>query len=352
MTINIIGILRSLSSGFETEPMILINAITKAQAKDIKKNKPLEDNGEIPISTKKESISMRTQGKSWKAKRDKIKAKQIQNQTALQTKLQETKEQLKQERENNTVVNDKKSRKASSRGLVLVDKVLEPLDALLQAYEATLKTLPSFIGEHEAKSKGLDNVELISINLVDKPSWYIENISSCGKVPALEHNNKVKFESLDLLVYLDDNFGGPKLFSLGPSKREVTSELLKYIEVINHHLFLTLKNRSLSKLQLDRSIAGPIFDRLETSLGRFHTEGPYFLGAISGVDFAYAPFIERYNIAIQEFFKYNICENRPRLSRWLYALNELDFYTITKPNPRVVLSDMEKNLVSLCKPFT
>ncbi|MCO5601179.1 hypothetical protein L7F22_055298 [Adiantum nelumboides] len=191
--------------------------------------------------------------------------------------------------------------------------------------------------------KGLDNVELIAINLVDKPSWYMENISSCGKVPALEHNNKVKFESLDLLAYLDDNFGGPKLFSLGSSKREVTSELLNYIEVINHHIFLTLKNRSLSKLQLDRSI-GPMFDRLETSLGRFHTEGPYFLGTISGVDFAYAPFIERYNVAIQEFFKCNIFENRPRLSRWLYALNELDFYTITKPNPRVVLSDMEKNL--------
>ncbi|KAI5068529.1 hypothetical protein GOP47_0016874 [Adiantum capillus-veneris] len=191
--------------------------------------------------------------------------------------------------------------------------------------------------------KGLENVELIPINILDKPSWYMEKISSSGKVPALEHNNTVRFESLDLLIYLDENFTGPKLFPLGSSKREVTSELLKYIEVMNNNLFIALKNRSLSKSQLDR-LTGPIFDRLETSLERFQPEGPYFLGVISGVDFAYAPFIERYNIVIQEFFKYNMFEKRPRLSRWFNALNELDFYTITKPNPRVVLNDMERVL--------
>jgi hypothetical protein len=32
-----------------------------------------------------------------------------------------------------------------------------------------------------------------------------------GKVPVLEHNGKVKGESLDLLEYLDQEFGGPTI---------------------------------------------------------------------------------------------------------------------------------------------
>ncbi|MCO5568337.1 hypothetical protein L7F22_022036 [Adiantum nelumboides] len=69
-----------------------------------------------------------------------MKARMVKNQTTIQEELQETKQQLKQERESTTVIEDNKPMKASSGGSVLVDKVLEPSDALLQAYEARLKT--------------------------------------------------------------------------------------------------------------------------------------------------------------------------------------------------------------------
>lgn len=34
---------------------------------------------------------------------------------------------------------------------------------------------------------------------------------SCMQVPALEHNNRVMGESLDLIKYIDTNFEGPSL---------------------------------------------------------------------------------------------------------------------------------------------
>ncbi|MCO5561039.1 hypothetical protein L7F22_014660 [Adiantum nelumboides] len=67
-----------------------------------------------------------------------MKAKWIKNQATIQEEVQEAKQQLQQERESKTVVDNNKSRKASSGGSVLVDKMLEPLDALLQAWEARI----------------------------------------------------------------------------------------------------------------------------------------------------------------------------------------------------------------------
>eukprot|EP00249_Psilotum_nudum_P030869 c4402_g1_i1 orf=86-349(+) len=40
--------------------------------------------------------------------------------------------------------------------------------------------------------KGLDNIDLVAINLSDKPKWYLEKVYPVGKVPSLEHNGKVK----------------------------------------------------------------------------------------------------------------------------------------------------------------
>ncbi|KAB2047104.1 hypothetical protein ES319_A13G023300v1 [Gossypium barbadense] len=50
------------------------------------------------------------------------------------------------------------------------------------------------------------------------------------KVPALEHNNEVKGESLDLIKYIDSHFEGPSLFPDDPAKKQFADELLSYID--------------------------------------------------------------------------------------------------------------------------
>ncbi|MCO5582967.1 hypothetical protein L7F22_036872 [Adiantum nelumboides] len=137
-TLNKVGVLPSASSGSETKPVVQVNVLTRAQAKDLKKGKPMEENAIIRVPTENGSLSVRTQCKPWKAKRDRMKARKAKSQTAIQEELQEVKQQLQQERESKMIEKNNHPRKASSGGSVLVDKVLEPLDALLQAWKARL----------------------------------------------------------------------------------------------------------------------------------------------------------------------------------------------------------------------
>ncbi|MCO5563850.1 hypothetical protein L7F22_017499 [Adiantum nelumboides] len=137
-TLNKVRVLPSASSGSKTKPVVQVNVVTRAQAKDLEKEKPMEENAGIPVPTENGSLSVRTQHKSWKAKRDRMKARKAKSQTAIQEELQEVKQQLQQERESKMIERNNQPRKASSGGSVLVDKVLEPLDALLQAWEARL----------------------------------------------------------------------------------------------------------------------------------------------------------------------------------------------------------------------
>ncbi|MBH0219711.1 hypothetical protein GH793_16145, partial [Listeria monocytogenes] len=79
--------------------------------------------------------------------------------------------------------------------------------------------------------KGLqDKIELVPIDLQNRPAWYKEKVYPANKVPSLEHNNEVKGESLDLIKYIDSNFEGPSLFPSDPVKRQFAEELLSYTD--------------------------------------------------------------------------------------------------------------------------
>ncbi|MCO5597639.1 hypothetical protein L7F22_051720 [Adiantum nelumboides] len=102
----------------------------------IERNPP-ED---IPVS-KGKLIILDVNGVVLKAKREKEKGKHEQKQATLVAEISQVQEELKQHKEKNASIAEpnKSPRKASSGGSVLVDKVLEPLDAALEAYEARLK---------------------------------------------------------------------------------------------------------------------------------------------------------------------------------------------------------------------
>ncbi|KAM5556169.1 hypothetical protein ABKV19_023851 [Rosa sericea] len=90
--------------------------------------------------------------------------------------------------------------------------------------------------------KGLEEkIELVPLDLLDRPSWYKEKVNPTNKVPALEHNNEIKVESLDLIRYIDSNFEGPSLFPDDPAKREFAEELFSYTESFNTSVFSFFK---------------------------------------------------------------------------------------------------------------
>nr|GEW05889.1 glutathione S-transferase L3-like isoform X2 [Tanacetum cinerariifolium] len=64
-------------------------------------------------------------------------------------------------------------------------------------------------------------MKLVPIDLANRPVWYKEKVYPKNKVPALEHDNKITGESLDLMRYVDAHFEGPALLPNG--KRNLKS---------------------------------------------------------------------------------------------------------------------------------
>ncbi|KAM4089844.1 hypothetical protein ACJW30_09G014900 [Castanea mollissima] len=159
--------------------------------------------------------------------------------------------------------------------------------------------------------KGLDGIiKLVPINIRNRPDWYKERVYPENKVPSLEHHGEVIGESLVLIRYLDSNFEGPSLLPDDPAKKEFADELITY---------------------------SPAFDYLEKALHKFN-DGPFFLGhELSLADITYAPFVENFQAVLSELWNYDITAGRPKLARWIEAVNQIDAYESTKTDPKVTI---------------
>ncbi|XP_026415779.1 glutathione S-transferase L3-like [Papaver somniferum] len=186
--------------------------------------------------------------------------------------------------------------------------------------------------------KGLqEKIKLVAIDLPNRPDWYKEKVYPANKVPALEHNNEVIGESLDLIRYLDTNFEGPVLLPNDPAKREFAEELLSYTSEFSSGVVGSIKG--------DANVGAP-FDYLEAALSKF-SDGPFFLGEFSLVDIAYAPFVERYQPLVLDVKKYDITSGRPKLASWIEELNKIDGYRQTKRDPAELVASLKKRILGI-----
>ncbi|KAL0539274.1 hypothetical protein IC582_023470 [Cucumis melo] len=192
--------------------------------------------------------------------------------------------------------------------------------------------------------KGLQNkIQLVPINLQDRPSWYKEKVYPLNKVPALEHNNEVKGESLDLIKYIDSNFEGPSLFPDEPGKREFAEELINYVNSFTGSVVSSFKG--------DGNEADVAFDYIESALSKYG-DGPFFLGQFSLVDIAYAPFIERFRPFLLEVKTYDITAGRPKLAAWIEEMNKIKGYQQTRRDPQEHVDSYKKRFLPFVKATT
>ncbi|XVF75458.1 hypothetical protein PTKIN_Ptkin13bG0190100 [Pterospermum kingtungense] len=186
--------------------------------------------------------------------------------------------------------------------------------------------------------KGLqDKIKLVPIDLKNRPAWYKEKVYPANKVPALEHNNEVKGESLDLIKYIDSHFEGPSLMPEDPAKKEFAEELFSYIDSFYKTVTSSFKG--------DGSEAGVAFDNIETALSKFE-DGPFFLGHFSLVDIAYAPFIERFHPFLSDVKNYDITLGRPKLATWLQEMNKIEAYKQTRLDPKELVESYKKRFMA------
>jgi len=193
--------------------------------------------------------------------------------------------------------------------------------------------------------KGLSQIQIVPIDLQDRPAWYKEKVYPPNKVPALEHNGKVTGESMDLLEYLDNNFEGPKLFPTDPAEKEAANELLKHTDTFTKNVFVALTKPDSEAAQE----AGPALDYLENALGKF-SDGPFLLGQFSVADIAYGPFVERFQVAFPALKNYDITAGRPKLLKWIQELHKIEGYAkTTVADPEIILETYKKILAIFAK---
>lgn len=190
--------------------------------------------------------------------------------------------------------------------------------------------------------KGLqDKIELVAIDLQDKPAWFLEKVFPLGKVPVLEHNGNIIAESLDLLTYMDTNFEGPKLLPRDPAKKAFADELISSSDSVIAALFRAGHAQGDDEFSV---LVAPALDKVEASLGRF-SDGPFLLGqSISAVDMVYAPFVERFKDFFAAVKQYDMTQARPKLKAWIEELNKVDVYAAT-------WGDRHMQIVAMMKKF-
>ncbi|KFK34752.1 hypothetical protein AALP_AA5G188500 [Arabis alpina] len=185
--------------------------------------------------------------------------------------------------------------------------------------------------------KGLqDKIELVPIDLKNRPAWYKEKVYAANKVPALEHNNRVIGESLDLIKYIDSNFEGPSLTPDGLEKQAFADELLSYTDSFSKAVRSTLNGA-------DNDASDAAFDYIEQALSKFK-EGSFFLGQFSLVDVAYGPFIERFKLILKDVMNMDITSGRPNLALWIQEMNKIEAYTETRQDPQELVERYKKRV--------
>ncbi|THU51700.1 hypothetical protein C4D60_Mb06t33820 [Musa balbisiana] len=185
--------------------------------------------------------------------------------------------------------------------------------------------------------KGLqEKIELVPVDLLNRPAWYKEKLYSANKVPSLEHNSEVRGESLDLIKYIDAHFEGPALKPDDPAKQQFAEELLSYSDSFNMVMFQATAAKGDVGGELDAA-----YDKIEDALSKF-SDGPFFLGQFSLVDIAYAPFVERFQTLLLDVKNYDILKGRPKLALWIEELNKIEAYVQTRIDPQELLSATKK----------
>jgi len=141
---------------------------------------------------------------------------------------------------------------------------------------------------------------------------------------------------MDLLNYLDEHFRGPKLAPTEEIKKQAAAELLEYTDTFNKVGFtgLSMKNSTPDEIG---TVVAPAFDYLEKALAKFSSEGPFLLGNFGLVDIAFAPFIERFEVAFSGIRGVNITAGRPKLLKWIEAMDKVEAYSSTKIERRSLL---------------
>ena len=156
--------------------------------------------------------------------------------------------------------------------------------------------------------------EVTFIDLADPPGWFLE-ISPLGKVPVLQIDDEVIFESAVINEYLDEITGG----ELQPSDPLQRAKNRAWIEVASNMLGNSYMMKTATEKQSYEKYRDRLVDqlyRVENKLG----DGPWFNGEqFTLADTAFAPLFMHDSVANNQFSVLNH-DNMPKVVAWSQRL--------------------------------
>jgi glutathione S-transferase len=157
------------------------------------------------------------------------------------------------------------------------------------------------------------------INLREKPQWFLD-ISPHGKVPVLSVDGQPLFESNAIAEFLDEVIE-PQLHPQDPIKRARNRAWTDFVPEFSRQLGTVTYAKDEAALEKVLADPPPALTRLDHAIANERgNDGPYFNGAdISLVDAAYAPFLQRFNIA-EDRIRSGLFKGYPLLEAWSDAL--------------------------------
>ncbi len=173
--------------------------------------------------------------------------------------------------------------------------------------------------------------EVTYINLRDKPDWFLE-VSPHGKVPVLNVDGEILFESNAIAEYLDETVE-PRLHPADPIKRARNRAWTDFVPNFSSALNKIGYAKTKEAMEEGLANAPKALSRLENALANERgNDGPYFNGdELCLVDAAYAPFLQRFAIA-EGFLHSGLLKDFPLVQSWSDALLANDIVTGAVPS--------------------
>ncbi|MEH2053108.1 glutathione S-transferase family protein [Nostoc sp.] len=179
------------------------------------------------------------------------------------------------------------------------------------------------------------------IDLTNKPKWYTDLVPTT-LVPAAKIEGKLVYESKDILLALEEQFG-PTLLPENPEENAVARQWLEDAETNGvrdiAYKFLRQAPEDPNELASLQAAFEAKLDELEQLLGKY--AGPYFLSTFSVVDITYSPHLDRLAANLPVYRGYHLKGNPryPRINAWFEALKQRPAYQ------RVKSDDTTNNLL-------
>ncbi|MCH9045963.1 MAG: glutathione S-transferase family protein [SAR324 cluster bacterium] len=158
--------------------------------------------------------------------------------------------------------------------------------------------------------------QVTEIDLKNKPDWFLE-VSPYGKVPVLDHDGELVYESAVINEYLDETFTDVPMMGATPAER---ANLRIWIDFCNTRIqpgLVSVLRAEPGEFEAKVQAFEESLAMLEDYLAQNGTPDPFFAGKrFTLVDATYAPAFERF-ATLRQLRGYEIPGRFARVRRWM-----------------------------------